>query len=121
LLEIVSQQEAVSTTLETVLFQYYLHIALAGRLNTNIFMGTENVTGSIVIELGYAEMYSLRSCGQDQSTPSDLPAQDGCVLYQLLTESNNFNLENLTVDMFGVSFEKRSALKYRRFHRFTGM
>lgn len=74
-------------------------------------MGTENVIGSIVIHLAYAEMYSLRSCGQDQSELSDLPAQDGCTLYQLLTEPSSVNLENLTVDVFGVSSEIRSTLK----------
>jgi len=84
-------------------------------------MGTENVIGSIFIQLGYARMYSLRSCGQDQSDFSDLPAQDGCPLYQLLTEPNNVNVENLTVDMFGVSFEIRCTLKCRCFHRFTGV
>jgi len=84
-------------------------------------MGSENVVGSIVLQVGCAETYSLRSCGQDQSDLSYLPAQDGCMLYQLLTEPNNVNLGNLTVDMSGVSFEIRSTLKCRYLRTFTGM
>jgi len=80
----------------------YLHSSLADLLNTHIFLDSENVIGNIIIELGYAETYALRSCrGQDQSDLSDLPAQEGSTLYKLLTDPNNVNLENLTVDMFG--------------------
>jgi hypothetical protein len=78
----------------------------------HIFLDGENVIGSIVIQLGYVEMCAFRSCrGQDQSYLSDLPAEDGCTLCQLLTGPNSVNLENLTVDMFGVNFEIRSTLK----------
>jgi hypothetical protein len=84
-------------------------------------MGGENVVGSILLQLGCAEKYSLGSCGLDQSDDSDLPAQDGCTLYRLLTEPNNFNLGNLTVYMSVVSFEIRSTLKCLYFHSFTGM
>jgi len=77
----------------------------------HIFLDSKNVIGSIVIQLGYAEMYCLRSCVQDQNDLSYLPAQDGCALHQLLTEPNSVNLENLTVGMSGVSFEIRSTLK----------
>jgi len=103
------------------LFQHYLHSPLADLLNTVIFVGGENGIGSIVLQLGFAETYSLGSCGQDQSDLSDLSAQDGCTLYQLLTEPNSVNMEILTVDVFGVSFEIRSTLKCCCFHRFTGM
>jgi hypothetical protein len=103
------------------LFQHYLHTSLADLLNVHILMGTEIVIGSIVIQLDYAETYSLVSCGQGQSDLSHLPAQDGCLPYRLHTEPNDVNLENLTVDVFGVSFEIRSTLKCRHFHRFTGM
>jgi len=81
--------------------EHYLHTSLADLLNMHIFMGTEMVIGSIVIQLDYAESYSLVSCGQAQSDLSHLPAQDGCLLYRLLTEPNSVNLENLTVDVFG--------------------
>jgi hypothetical protein len=84
-------------------------------------MGGENVVGSIVLQLGYAEKYSLGSCGRDQSDDSDLPARDGCMLYRLLTEPNNCNLGNLTVYVSVVSSEIRSTLKCRYFHSFTGM
>jgi len=105
-------RQSSSTKLETVLFQDYLHSSLADLLNTHIFLDSENVIGGIIIELGYAETYALRSCrGQDQSDLSDLPAQEGSTLYKLLTDPNNVNLENLTVDMFGVSSEIRSTLK----------
>ena len=77
-----------------------------------IFLDSENVIGSIVIELGCVETCALWWCrGQDQRDLSDLPAQDGCTLCQLLTDPNSVNLENLTVDMFGVSYEIRSAVK----------
>jgi len=89
-----------------------LHSSLADLLNTHIFLDSEYVIGSIIMGLGYAETYALRSCrGQDQSDLSDLPAQEGSTLYKLLTDPNNVNLENLTVDMFGVSSEMRSTLK----------
>jgi len=95
-----------------LLFQDYLHSSLADLLNTHIFLDSENVIGNIIIELGYAETYALRLCrGQDQSDLSDLPAQEGSTLYKLLTDPNNVNLENLTVDMFGVSSQIRSTLK----------
>jgi len=94
------------------LFQDYLHSSLADLLNMHIFLDSENVIGNIIIELGYAETYALRFCrGQDQSDLSDLPAQEGSTLYKLLTDPNNVNLENLTVDMFGVSSQIRSILK----------
>lgn len=80
----------------------YLHNSLGDLLNTHIFLDSENVIGRVIIELGYAETYALRSCrGQDQSDLSDLPAQDGSTLYKLLTDPDNVNLENLTVDIFG--------------------
>jgi len=41
----------------------------------------------------------------DQSALSDLSAQDGCTLYQLLTELNNVNMEILTVDVFWMLLE----------------
>jgi len=88
------------------MMQDYLHNSLADLLNTHIFLDSENMVGRVIIELGYAETYALRSCrGQDQSDLSDLPAQDGSTLYKLLTDPDNVNLENLTVDMFGVSFK----------------
>jgi hypothetical protein len=83
-----------------------LHNSLGDLLNTHIFLDSENVIGRVITELGYAETYTLRSCrGQDQSDLSDLPAQDGSTLYKLLTDPDNVNLENLTVDIFGVRFE----------------
>ena len=76
--------QAVSIKVETVLFQDYLHNSLADLLNTHIFLDSENMIGRVIIELGYAETYALRSCrGQDQSDLSDLPAEDGCTLYKL--------------------------------------
>jgi hypothetical protein len=99
-----------------------LHSSLADLLNTHIFLDSENVIGRVVIELGYAETYALRSCrGQDQSDLSDLPAQDGSTLYKLLTDPNNVNLEKLTVDMFGVRLELWSTLKCYGFHSSSGM
>ena len=62
-------------------------------------------------------MYSLGSC-LVQSDLSDLPTQDGCMLYQLLTEPNSVNLVNLTVDTSVVSFEIRSTLKVSLFPQF---
>ena len=93
------------------MFQHYLHSPLANLLNMHIVLDSKNVIGSIVMQLGYAEMYCLGSCGQDQSDLSDLPVQDGCTLYQLLIEPNGVNMENLTVDVSGVSFEIMSTLK----------
>jgi hypothetical protein len=84
-------------------------------------MGGENVIVSILLQLGYAETYSLGLCGQDQSDLSDLPVEDDGTLYQLLTEPNNVNLEKLTVDMPVVSFEIRFTLKCCCFRGFTGM
>lgn len=81
--------------------QHYFHSPLPDLLNMHIFLDSKNVIGSIVIQLGYAEMYCLRSCVQDQNDLSYLPAQDGCALHQLLTEPNSVNLENLTVGMSG--------------------
>ena len=70
-----------------------------------MFLDTENVVGHTIMELGYAETFALRSCrGQDQGDLTDLPAQDGSTLYKLLTDPDNVNLENLTVDTFRVSF-----------------
>lgn len=64
------------------------------------------MVGRVIIELGYAETYALRSCrGQDQGDLSDLPAQDGSTLYKLLTDPDNVNLENLSLDIFGVRFK----------------
>lgn len=83
-----------------------MHNSLADLLNTHIFLDSENVVGRVIMELGYAETYALRSCrGQDQGDLSDLPAQDGSTLYNLLTDPDNVSLENLTIDIFGVSFK----------------
>ncbi|XP_021936074.1 uncharacterized protein LOC110837829 isoform X2 [Zootermopsis nevadensis] len=80
----------------------YLHNSLSDLLNSHIFLDSENVVGRVIIELGYAETYALRSCrGQDQGDLSDLPAQDGSTLYKLLTDPDNVNLENLSLDIFG--------------------
>lgn len=82
-----------------------MHNSLGHLLNTHVFLDSENVIGRVIIELGYAETYALRSCrDQGQSDLSDLPAQDGSTLYRLLTDPDNVDLENLTVDMFGVRF-----------------
>ncbi|XP_069671476.1 uncharacterized protein [Periplaneta americana] len=79
----------------------YLHGSLADLLNTHVFLDSENVVGRVVVELGYAETYALRSCrGQEPGDLTDLPAQDGSTLYKLLTDPDNVNLENLTLDTF---------------------
>ncbi|KAJ9589645.1 hypothetical protein L9F63_017134, partial [Diploptera punctata] len=79
----------------------YLHTSLAELLNTHVFLDSENVVGHAIMELGYAETFALRSCrGQDQGDLADLPAQDGSTLYKLLTDPDNVNLENLTVETF---------------------
>jgi hypothetical protein len=71
------------------------------------------MVGRVIIDLGYAETYALRSCrGQDQGDLSDLPAQDGSTLYKLLTDPDNVSLENLTVDVFGVRFKINSIEKF---------
>ena len=66
------------------------------------------MVGHAVMELGYAETFVLRLCrGQDQGDLADLPAQEGSTLYKLLTDPDNVNLENLTVDTFRVSMKTR--------------
>lgn len=88
----------------------YLHGSLADLLNTHVFLDSENVVGRVVVELGYAETYALRSCrGQEPGDLTDLPAQDGSTLYKLLTDPDNVNLENLTLDTFTVSLAKCRA------------
>jgi hypothetical protein len=95
-----------------------LHNSLADLLNIHIFLDNENVISRVIIELGYAETYALRSCrDQDQSDLSDLPAEGGSTLYKLLTDSNSVNLENLTVDMFDISFGIRYTLQCHCYHR----
>jgi hypothetical protein len=49
------------------------------------------------------------------------PVQDGCILYRLHTDCTSVNLEKLTFDTSGVSFEKWSTLKCCGFHWSSGM
>ncbi|XP_067011307.1 uncharacterized protein [Anabrus simplex] len=79
----------------------YLHNSLPELLNTHIFLDNRRVVGRVIIELGYAETFVLRSSrNQDQGDLSDLPAQDGSCLYKLLTDPDNVSLENLSIDIF---------------------
>jgi len=65
----------------------------------------------VVLELGYAETLVLRVArGQDRSDPRDLPPQDGSVLYKLLTDPDNVNLEKIPPDLFMVKILTRAVL-----------
>nr|CAD7198949.1 unnamed protein product [Timema douglasi] len=80
----------------------YLHNSLSDLLDTHIFLDFAGTIGRVIMELGYAETFVLRSSrGQEPGDLSDLPAQDGSTLYRLLTDPDNVSLENLSVDMFG--------------------
>ena len=60
--------------------------------------------GHAIVELGRAETYLLR-CARQQSGEdcTDLPADHGSILYQLLLQPDSVVLENLTPEILQVS------------------
>lgn len=69
-------------------------------LNLHIFRAEKGVVGHAIVELGRAETYLLR-CARCQAGDdcSDLPADNGSLLYQFLLNPDNSLIENLTPEI----------------------
>ncbi|XP_023240246.1 uncharacterized protein LOC111638724 [Centruroides sculpturatus] len=79
----------------------YINSRLTELINTHIILDAENVLAQLILELGRIETYLLRaSRKQDDHDMSNLPEVQGSILHQLLDDTDNVNLENLSVDSF---------------------
>ncbi|KAL4238827.1 hypothetical protein ACF0H5_003534 [Mactra antiquata] len=69
-------------------------------LNIHVFRSDNGVVGHAIVELGRAETYLLR-CARCQAGDdcSDLPSDNGSLLYQFLLNPDNSLIENLTPDI----------------------
>ncbi|XP_060562168.1 uncharacterized protein LOC132721814 [Ruditapes philippinarum] len=69
-------------------------------LNLHIFRAEKGVIGHAIVELGRAETYLLR-CARCQTGDdcSDLPSDNGSMLYQFLIQPDNSPIENLTPEI----------------------
>ncbi|KAL3874032.1 hypothetical protein ACJMK2_037101 [Sinanodonta woodiana] len=78
----------------------YLLGNLGELMNKHIFQDKRSVVGHVVVELGRAETYLLR-CARLQSGDdcSQLPADQGSMLYQFLINPDSSDLENLTPEI----------------------
>ena len=63
------------------------------------------MVGHAIVELGRAETYLLR-CARQQSGEdcSDLPADNGSILYQFLLQPDSVMLEHLTPEILQVIY-----------------
>lgn len=90
-----------------VLLQDYLHSSLAPLLDTHVFGDSGGGLGQIVLELGHAETFIVRSSrDQPPADLSDMPSHLGSTLYQLLVDPDNVTLDKLTLDQFTVSIQQ---------------
>ncbi|XP_039293769.1 uncharacterized protein LOC111057243 [Nilaparvata lugens] len=79
----------------------YLHNSLPALLDTHIFLDKACCVGEIILELGHAETYTVRCTrGQEIADLTDLPSHTGSTFYQLLTNPDSVDLDNLTLDIF---------------------
>ena len=87
--------------------QEYLLGSLEELLNLHVFQNPKGVVGHAIVELGRAETYLLR-CARQQSGEdcSDLPADNGSILYQFLLQPDNVMLEHLTPEILQVNSEE---------------
>ncbi|CAH1790961.1 unnamed protein product [Owenia fusiformis] len=79
----------------------FMHANLVELVNNHVFFDRGCVSGQVVIELGRAETYLLRcSRNQPDNDSSNLPAEQGSILHQLLTQPDMVTLEHLTPETF---------------------
>eukprot|EP00058_Branchiostoma_floridae_P024556 XP_002610046.1 hypothetical protein BRAFLDRAFT_129235 [Branchiostoma floridae] len=82
--------------------QDFVHANLPDLINTHVYQDRAGVMGQVIIELGRAETYLLRvSRQQRMNDNTDLPGQDGSLLYQLMSPKlleDSVNIERLTPD-----------------------
>ncbi|XP_019618720.1 PREDICTED: uncharacterized protein LOC109465744 isoform X2 [Branchiostoma belcheri] len=82
--------------------QDFVHANLPDLINTHVYQDRAGVMGQVIIELGRAETYLLRvSRQQRMNDNTDLPGQDGSLLYQLMSPQllqDSVNIERLTPD-----------------------
>ncbi|XP_035670631.1 uncharacterized protein LOC118412103 [Branchiostoma floridae] len=80
----------------------FVHANLPDLINTHVYQDRAGVMGQVIIELGRAETYLLRvSRQQRMNDNTDLPGQDGSLLYQLMSPKlleDSVNIERLTPD-----------------------
>ena len=84
--------------------QEYLLGNLEELLNFHVFQNPKGVVGHAIVELGRAETYLLR-CARQQSGEdcSDLPADNGSILYQFLLQPDSVMLDHLTPEILQVT------------------
>ena len=89
-------------------FQDFLHANLAELINKHILRDEAGVTGQVIIELGRAETYMLR-CARRQPADScsNLPAESGSTMYQLLVQPDKVAIENLNLEVLQVRITTR--------------
>uniref|UniRef100_A0A2C9LRB7 Uncharacterized protein n=1 Tax=Biomphalaria glabrata TaxID=6526 RepID=A0A2C9LRB7_BIOGL len=72
---------------------------LPALLNQHVFRDRGGILGNIVMELGKAETYAIkRARNQDANDYSDLPEEQGSILYRFLTHPDGVPLEKLSTD-----------------------
>ncbi|RUS72323.1 hypothetical protein EGW08_019915 [Elysia chlorotica] len=78
----------------------FLTSSLPGLLNQHVFKDHAGLLGSIVLELGTAETYIVqRSRRQPIEDFSDMPEEQGSILYRFLTHPDGVPLEFLSADV----------------------
>ncbi|XP_059160315.1 uncharacterized protein LOC131943943 [Physella acuta] len=76
-----------------------LKTSLPSLLNQHVFKDRGAALGHVVMELGKAETYAIqRARNQNSDDYSDLPEEQGSILYRFLTHPDGVPLENLSTD-----------------------
>ena len=99
------QKSQRSPTIAIFFLQEYLLGNLEELLNFHVFQNPKGVVGHAIVELGRAETYLLR-CARQQSGEdcSDLPADNGSILYQFLLQPDSVMLDHLTPEILQVIY-----------------
>lgn len=87
-------------------FQDYVHSSVGALVDTHLVRVPGCGLGAALVELGRCETWLTRmSRGQSPADVTDLPSSSpGSALYQLLADPDSLPLENLTTEIFTVSY-----------------
>lgn len=91
---------------EAETFQDYVHSSVGALVDTHLVRVPGCGLGAALVELGRCETWLTRmSRGQSPADVTDLPSSSpGSALYQLLADPDSLPLENLTTEIFTVSY-----------------
>ncbi|XP_077999420.1 uncharacterized protein LOC144452238 [Glandiceps talaboti] len=78
----------------------FIHSNLPELINKYVYMDQSAVIGQVTIEVGRAETYLIRAArGQSGTDSSELPPDEGSLLYRILTDPDEVSIEKLTPDI----------------------